>query len=487
MKVKYLLLYLLFILFSHSCSSDENFIEENDILFKAEVTPSVNETDMRVTLQLLDSYLKISGKLSHVISVVPVLDDLDTLAYYVEYDHGWDLIAGDKRVQPILAHSDDGFINWSDTINPGIKSVRGMLGIVRSAQLRGTSLPNNIWNSVDDTMNGFSVRFEQVDVDRRNRITRGEGQGKWICIDTIYVSNTTSSTKLLQTHWSQEDSFCLYTPYKYKDGILAHTQVGCVAVAAGQSLFFMKSKKTADSDLIPYIANMPFVENGTLSVSSYTNNWNLLWQADYAAKFLSFIGHNISMTYGIIDSQADPRKIRDLLDDYHISYQSVFNNNSNQYNYSIVYSSLINGSPVIVSALESDTSDYGHSFVIDGFKRVNWYMALDYVWDPYYVLTEWDVVFGDPTLLVGPVGEGGKEEEGDYSTYVHREIRLSAGSEVYFSMNWGWGNEYNEDNTYYLASSQMGNQGTYVYTPYWSSGFQHYSFVRGMIYNLQNN
>lgn len=486
MKKKHLFIGFLALL-TISCSQENSFFPDVETM-PCKKTISINNADYHVTLNMIQKFLKMREKLDRVEMIQPIIEDGDTLAFYVRFNQGWELISGDKRVPPILARADEGELNWTDTINPGVNSIRDILNIVRESKLKYNQPLNDLWKFLvpaqSRALQGVSSNKDKNSVSN----LRGEGQGKWICVDTIYVENTTNSTKLIQTHWAQDGllhEYKQYTPYKFNGTTLQHTKVGCVAVAAGQAINYMKSKKSSDSDSIPFAAYMPYVEDGILSVSSYTNNWGLLNQTDYAAKFLSYLGKKINMHYGLNESSSTTEKIRDLLDDYHISYQSHFSSTSNQYDYSTVYANLLSGNPVIIAARDM-TNDEGHSFIIDGYKKLEWYAAVVYMWDPYYELTEWDVVFGDPTLLVGPVGEGGKEVEGDYSTYVHREVITSMGFDIYFSMNWGWGNYSHEDNYYHLVYSSINNQMPFTYNPNWYAAGHHYNYVRGMIYNLQN-
>lgn len=470
-----------------SCSQEDSILYDN--VSKENLEKADQTMDYHVSQRMLNQFLHVRGKLCQVTETKPIVENGDTLAFYVQFNHGWELISGDKRIPPILAESEEGQINWSDIANPGINSVKGMINVVREAKLKSWQSVNAIWQAIEPSQDENSQFTTSKKGKGVGSGTRGEGQGKWICVDTIFVENTTHSSKLIQTHWAQDGLFHEYkeyTPYKYNGAVLQHTKVGCVAVAAGQAINFMKCKKESDSDEIPYSANMPEVADGTLSVTSYTNNWSLLSQIEYVAKFISYLGKCIDMNYGLAESSSTTEKIRDLLDYYHISYQSCFSSTTNQYDYSTIYSNLLSGYPVIIAAKDLDLNS-GHSFIIDGYRKQEWYAAYVYMWDPFYELTEWDVVFGDPTLLVGPVGEGGKEEEGDYSTYVHREVVTSTGFDIYFSMNWGWGNYSNEDNYHHLAYSSVNNQMPFIYNPNWNAGGYHFTYVRGMIYNLEND
>lgn len=489
-------------IFIFVCSFVTVSCSQNGILYEPEVekNPTIqqklinNEVEnYSVTPLMVSKYVRLRGREAQVSQITPIIENGDTLAFYVEYHDGWELIAADERVFPVLAKSEEGHINWTDTINPGVKAVRGMLNAVREAKSGQNTHKSGLWKMLEPSDSAGLVKHS---LPKRSSHTpsglRGEGFGKWIIVDTLYFENTTHTIKLINTHWGQEGpwgaqyQYNQYTPYQYNsNGNLQHTLAGCVAVAAAQAINFIKANQT-NSDSIPYDVNMPYVENGVLSVNSFTNNWSILSQTDNVAKFLSYCGKLVNMSYGLYSSSASATKLRDLLDLYHVGYSSDFGTSSNQYNYSTVCGSLLSGSPVLIAGKESSSSSSGHAFIIDGYQRIEWYTAIRYMWDPFYELTEWDVVFGDPTLLVGPTTETGKEVEGDYSTYVYRDELSPVSSAVSFSMNWGWGNYSHEDTHYYLAYTSHAGSMPQTYNPYWVAGGNSYTFVRGMIYNLYN-
>lgn len=494
--IRYFMIVVLSTVFLCSCSQNE-ILNEPDLgafsSIKQEISINGNANEnYSVSRSMVEKFLRLRGREVQVRQISPVIEDGDTLAFYVEYNEGWELLSADERISPVIAKSSVGRINWTDTINPGVKAARGMLNAVRDAKSGQNTNKSEMWKMLEPSDSACVVEHR---LSKRIAHTpsglRGEGSGKWIIVDTLYFENTTHTIKLINTHWGQEGpwgaqyQYNQYTPYQYNsNGNLQHTLAGCVAVAAAQAINFIKANQT-NSDSIPYDVNMPYVENGVLSVNSFTNNWSILSQTDNVAKFLSYCGKLVNMSYGLNSSDASATKLKELLDLYHVGYSSDFGTSSNQYNYLSVCSSLLSGSPVLIAGKENSSSSSGHAFIIDGYQRIEWYTAIRYMWDPFYELTEWDIVFGDPTLLVGPM-ETGKEVEGDYSTYVYRDELSPVSSAVSFSMNWGWGNYSNEDNHYYLAYTSHAGSMPQTYNPYWVAGGNSYTFVQGMIYNLYN-
>lgn len=47
--------------------------------------------DYRVSKSMVDQFLKVRGKSRDVAQIKPIVENSDTLAFYVEFLHGWEL------------------------------------------------------------------------------------------------------------------------------------------------------------------------------------------------------------------------------------------------------------------------------------------------------------------------------------------------------------------------------------------------------------
>lgn len=483
MKQKSFLILFLVLIFV-SCAENDVINEIADTKTqKRAMAQTRHNNNYQVSRAMVDNFLRISKRQSDVRSVLPMVEEGDTLAYYVEYENGWDLISGDTRLPQILAHSQVGHVDWTDTTNPGVGALRGMLCVVADKRTSGETITDNVWQLLEP-QNETEQEHKMRNTKAPRRLLRGEGFGKWIPIDTIQDGTSTTSGKLITTSWHQNPPYNSYTPYQYDaNNELKHTKVGCVAVAAGQVINAMRKDKT-NGGQIPYTVTMPYVENGTLAVNSYSSNWSLLQQSNYAAMFLSFLGRELNNNYGLNGSGAYTIDVCDLLSMYNIGYSYVHTNNPNDnvYSYANVYGSLLGGSPVIIASTDTISGE-GHSYIADAYIHSESYTAIDYVWDPFYELTEWDVVFGDPALLQGPITGEGKEIEGDYSTYVHRYFYIDESESVSFSYNWGWGGS--ENYSYFTAYYSNGNYSHVYPLSLMVSGFR-FVGAKTMIYGLYN-
>ena len=110
-----------------SCSGNDGLLLESPNSFdesKLEISSILNT---RSSLISPDSYLvsfedakNISRSLypNSDFKIEPYVIDRDTLLYLVNYKKGWVIIAGDKRINPIVAESDKGYISkWSSNEN----------------------------------------------------------------------------------------------------------------------------------------------------------------------------------------------------------------------------------------------------------------------------------------------------------------------------------------------------------------------------------
>ena len=82
-----------------------------------------------VTPAMLAKYLRLVCKGKQVNKVDPVVENGDTLAYYVEFSNGsgWNHIAADTRVTPVLSESPTGHLVF-EADNP----VKGILGTLKN-------------------------------------------------------------------------------------------------------------------------------------------------------------------------------------------------------------------------------------------------------------------------------------------------------------------------------------------------------------------
>ena len=100
-------------------------------------------TNTIVSEDMLSEYLKITKKLSSVSSIIPLLKDNDTLAYFVQYFKGWDVISADTRIEPVLAKSDSTIIDL-DSFSLS-RHFAGTLDYIQSVRNNNEGSATRLW------------------------------------------------------------------------------------------------------------------------------------------------------------------------------------------------------------------------------------------------------------------------------------------------------------------------------------------------------
>ena len=363
------------------CACNDNaFINEpvqesETILSRSGETTSVE--NYTVTPEMVCKYLNIARKGKTINSLTPVIENGDTLAYVAQYADtlGWDLISGDRRLYPVLANSEAGVLNLSDTINPAVGAVKGMIGIVKETKEKNDTLKNNIWKFLEPK-EVKTINSPQA---------RGWGFGKWVALDTIYENNSYTRPHIIATKWGQDNPWNTYTPRI--NGI--NTKVGCVPVAVGQIIYHFRKNNHRDIAL-PSTVEFTDPDNGEPIFSDYTTSLWASLESNYnnvfynnTGKFLSYLGTQLGTSYGIENSSTTPTRELNIFTNYKLDYLVSYTYNV----YTVLYE-LESSRPVYVCAISQNNE--GHAFIIDGYTHNYERMYIEYMWDPFYELNEWD-------------------------------------------------------------------------------------------------
>ena len=112
-KIRIIIFVLIFSLFN-SCSKDEyKNLNVSDIQSQNErlsLNFKSKESPFEVSQSLLYKYVRLFKKGVRVKLIEPITESEELLAYYVEYsdNKGWDIIAADTRLTPVLVSSPEG-------------------------------------------------------------------------------------------------------------------------------------------------------------------------------------------------------------------------------------------------------------------------------------------------------------------------------------------------------------------------------------------
>ena len=165
-----------------------------------------------------------------IVDIVPLKYDNDTVLFSVSFDNGWAIVAGDDRVDdPIVAFDNEGSFDPSTIQSPELA----------------------YW--YETTLKGIKRQMDVKDVRRVNskhiktKALNDYEPYYWLGyrIATDYYATSGQVDHLLDTQWGQNDLWAEKSPYgpirEYP--YMGHYPTGCLAVATGQILYYLKTHK----------------------------------------------------------------------------------------------------------------------------------------------------------------------------------------------------------------------------------------------------
>lgn len=435
-------LLLLITLFMCSCS--EEFVLNEPIQNELEVLSRSyenNENSYTVTPEMVCKYINLANKEKVVNIFDPIIRKGDTLAYYIQYDKGWDLISGDRRLPPVLAMSNTGTLDFTNNDKSNVKGIEGILIMVEEKKISNDTIKDAIWKLLEPPV------LIRNTIQNRNGVY---GEGMWIAIDTVYNLNTSYKDHILTTKWGQDLCWQQYTPYENGE----HTLTGCVAVATGQHIYHFRKNNNREITL-PQTITFSDTINGSPIFSNFsTNAWyglantNLDTGTDKVATFLSYLGFQLGLDYGTGLTSGMDTWIIDILNQYKIQADT-----SDIYSYNRVIENLDRNIPIIVCATyhnynpNVNAHGSGHAFNIDGYRKNSYESYILFKWEPDYKITIEDIHYGEQWRFEPP--EKTDKDGTAYKKYYTADNYIHG----YLCMNWGYSGASN--NIYYLAYNYM--------------------------------
>lgn len=458
MRTLYLLVVFLTICFTTSCIKDEIIPESKS---EIQMSPKNNFfANCNVNTTMMQKYLSISHKDTALVELREISKDGKIVAFYAQYENGWELLSADKRLSPVLISNSEGSLDFSiEENNASNELIDGILNYVSSLDDSYTTI-NPIWEKLDNTVEKKS----QLKTKNSTTLMSSNGTGMWIAYDSIaYDTIISYRPHIISTEWGQGVEYNTYTPYYYNsNNQLVHSKVGCAAVGTGQVIAHYR-KSNNRGLTIPHSAFVPYVANFPTTFSEYsTNNWqNLNNESDETAIFLAKLGQQMGLDYSIGNGTGNVSKIITGLHIYGLNFVE-----SNSYNFDAIYHSLQNLSPVIISSqsIENDIVD-GHIYIIDAFRVKQERFRVRYYWDPYHEVTDWEAQHLTPDRFYEPMIK-------DIDEIVWQTNDELLSESISFAMNWGWSNVNNCNNQWYSMYSKQfstdgGGMSEFRFSPIW--------------------
>lgn len=468
--------FMLGILMFVSCTS--HYEEEINQVMEQQSVPLTrasdslqDDVDYKVDSRLLAKYLRLSGKSMRQHSVIPLVEDGDTLAYCIQYEDGWDIIAGDKRCAPVMIKAETGVCNVYDY------DIQGLLEYIKNIRNSNSAELVPAWEFISkpDERASSSIMPRGMGGPESFRI------GMWRAIDTVLIDEETQIPHIIQAFWAQNQPWNMFTPYINGQ----KSSVGCSVVAAGQIIHHYRKTN-------PMGVEFP-ISATALNISSFYDEENmnaLRWSTmalnmadenyDQTALMLGYLGqHIMNVGYGVGSTEISIDGVEDAFDWGELNYDSY-----NGYDWNRVHGSLMGGSPVCVyTSMKIDPQTAKHVYIIDRYKIKDTYYAINCWWDPDYQVSEEEYYSYDPSRFIETAG-GEKEKVFEESRIIY----------TYWGMNWGYANS-SYDNRLYMSRSYtaggMDDAGIipssdYIYPAFWATPIGETGNVQRIFYNFEN-
>ena len=307
--------------------------------------------------------------------------DKDTLLYLINYDSGWIIVSGDKRINPIVAESQTGklsFKNDNTNLQAWIDSYADEIRVLRNLSEHVDNEYTRLWDKIIKNRNdkGKSSKASAKRYD----------DYKWCVISTTYCDSTyytITIPHLISTKWGQRYPWNTKCPIDTASWNRCPT--GCVAVSLAQIIYHMHSRLGKPNGLYHNISvASTYINGSTINIGFSRSNYNsnsTRWSdmplytygagySEYVGDLMLDIGNRVGMSYSGTVSLAS-------LSTSALSYYDLTYSQSS-YNLQTVKSDLQNSKPVNITAI--NTQNNGHSWIIDGLvaKKSHWMNAISF-------------------------------------------------------------------------------------------------------------
>lgn len=434
---------LLIAVFILSCTKD-NLIEQDTVF-------SESSSIYNVTMSDIQKYVKaktIGTKTDSNCDIKVLKIESDTLAYFLNYIDGFEIIVGDKRLEPILVKGDTKYC--IDSLNPNEQFwLESELDYIHdfknSPQTKGVSEINLFWSQLDGPVNNTKVEGDPT-----------EDNKYWELIEIQDDSRSYEETSghLIKTVWNQHHPWNQCVPYNSTGSDKCPS--GCVAVAGAQMLHYLHEKLGKPNSFFTNgqcVGNVnsytfSFIDSDTSAFSNMALNYLGDEESKYKASLLiGWIGCEVNMEYGNENSSANIKDLKaDVFNGIGINCKYTENFNRN-----IIWGEVANDHPVLIGGFRTKKTilgfpkySGGHAWIVDGYVLVHNVQRYIYEWK--------------------------SKTQNELYEYGERREEFVTTDYEFVLMNWGWGNY--QCNTQY---SLMGD---------WTYDGRNYKYSRCMVYDF---
>lgn len=425
----------------------------------------IRERDINnyVAFRILEG--KSKGKRVILSDITPIRWDSIPCLYVLQYENGFEIISADKRSPvPVAVNEHGEFDKCNDPEGFG-----GHLSLLASEiwmSLNGLLSPPS---QEEQIIIQSSVDFwRMIDADSlfiaehltRGTQTQNKGRipnGYWEMVEVSSEEEVYDSiAHLISTRWYQRGIYNHYCPEdRDTNNHIDKCPAGCVAIAGAQMLYFLHNKtgvpttSPASGSCVGFVYDSSYVQNfWNYSSSTWSTMQPRYYNDTCAALLVGDIGKRVHMEYGWDGSHGHTQNLVDSVFSPY-GWNCLY---SDDYNSSIIVSSLSNGYPVVCagSRLVRGVKHKGHAFLVDRYKRFRTKTLVTWRWVPLN-----NDPGGSPILL--PPDD----------KYIYSSPHI-----LYYGMNWG--QVYTDPNNTWCSLS-----GVWQY-----DSLPPYIYNRRMIYNF---
>ena len=266
----------------------------------------------------------------------------DTTAYVFNYadNQGFSVIGADYRIgNPIIAYVDEGCYNAES--------------LDELQQMLMDEINSYVKRSISSFEYSKDSLFAVANASRTNALKSLDLEVP-IIYDPSNDYKYTTVGPLLKTRWGQKEE---YNDFIQKQNRNKDYCVGCVGIAVGQTLAYLRLNKMRYQG-ITYLWDWD-------AMTSSPDIKNLdSWGKQSVQRFLWIVAEELDTDYGKNSSTSSIRKADRLLDDF-------YNTDRRNYNVDKVKNSINNKKPVIMRGAPKGSSS-GHCWVVDGYQKVTY-------------------------------------------------------------------------------------------------------------------
>ena len=393
----------------------------------------VSDKDVEAYIHFKQLLAEGQGKDFEVLEIVPMgLNDEATLAYLLNYNEGWEIIAADKRAPTVLASDETGSFSGKETPENVIAWIKGLetdILYLRTFNNRPEGINDEIWDKMLGSMDFWNaINADEEFIYRNmggtryvpdgNPVFPPEG-GHWELVSTTCEYNVLHSIDhLITTTWGLGSNIPIPIDYNrycpQKQNSPDRVSPTSAAVSGAQMAYFLHNKigvgKPINSPSSIYctavVGNIDYGTNFYIEgmTSGLWSSMSLSSPSTSAAKLIAGIVYNLRISYPTNNTANVPLGGLKYLyfDNENITCSFEL------YNTSVIDSSLIEGMPVIaeIDGFEG-WNDFHCNLIIDCFQAVSTRYTYEYDWvydtpdngTPRPLLTRTEIEYVNPTIM----------------------------------------------------------------------------------------